>query len=108
MARIGPIEITRNQARHVATGFAMAGALVPILFIADTGQLAPLVRKVGGDLTAAALLWLAFGAIFAGLRCLIARIGDDDDDDGPHGGGGHRRMQGEPIPIRVDARRDRR
>ncbi len=104
--------IDRTYARHAATGFALAAALVAMLFWLDTGQLHQIVALSGNVWTAAALMWLGIGAVFAGLKCAMARSGgNDDDDDGPRGGGGSRGMQqrGDMIPIRVPARiRNRR
>ncbi len=84
----------------------MAALLVALLFWLDTGQLRQIVALSGNEWTAAALMWLAIGAVFAGLKCALARNGGgDDDDDGPRGGGGGHGMrhQEEMIPIRVEA-----
>ncbi|WP_281968053.1 hypothetical protein [Roseovarius nanhaiticus] len=100
-----------RYARHAASGFGMAGALVGLLFWLDTGQLRQIVAFSGNEWIAAAVMWLGIGSVFAGLKCVIARIdSDDDDDEGPRGGGGHRGPQGgQMIPIRVEARwRERR
>ncbi|MFX0545563.1 hypothetical protein ACEWPL_008460 [Roseovarius sp. S1116L3] len=111
MPKSSLIQFGRAYARHAVAGFAMAAAMVALLFWLDTGQLQHVVALSGGVWSAAALMWLAIGSVFAGLKCAMARNGGKDDDDhGPRGGGGHREYDdGQMIPIPVEARsRERR
>ena len=100
----------RTYIPHLIAGFAIAAALVALLFWLDTGQLVHIVAYAGGAWSAAAMMWLALGAVFAGLQCAMARSGGgDDDDSGPRGGGHRGPGDGQMIPIRVEARiRERR
>ncbi|MFX0541433.1 hypothetical protein ACEWPM_006835 [Roseovarius sp. S4756] len=111
MPRSSLIRFGRTYTRHAVAGFGMAAAMVALLFWFDTGQLKQIVALSGGVWSAAAVMWLTIGAVFAGLKCVLARDGGDNDDDhGPRGGGGHRNdHDGRMIPIRVEARsRNRR
>ena len=101
------LQIVRTYIGHAATGFAIAAALVALLFWLDTGQLKQVVALSGSVWLAAALMWLGVGAVFTWVQFAITkRTGHDDDDTGPRGGGGRRGdpREGDMIPIRAEAR----
>lgn len=98
--------------KHAVIGFAVAGALVAVLFWMDSGQLRPIVALSGSVWLAAALMWLGVGVVFAGVQCaLVAKAGKDDDDSSPRGGGrgdNAHNTQVVPIPVRVEEKHHRR
>ncbi len=100
-------KLIRLYITHVAIGFGIAGVFVGMLLYFNTANLWHLVSGSDIGWLAVLVLWLANGAVFAGVQFAIAvmRMKDDDDDE-PRGGHRQRIMQRQlvPIPVRVQER----
>ena len=94
--------LIRLYIASIAVGFVLSAVFVAMLVWFDVAGLQSLVLGSSAGWTAAVMLTVSNGIIFAGAQFGIRVMMLAEDDDTPRGG--HRRMQGAPIPVRVEAR----
>jgi len=109
MSRQQTPDLIKLYIKSCAIGFILAAVFVGLVMWFDVAGLGRLILGSDIGLMAVIVFWILNGIVFAGVQFAIAIMGmADDDDDDPRGGMMMLQRLGEPIPIRVSDRKDRR
>ncbi len=93
-------KLIRLYIQSVAIGFGLsAGFLVMVLWL-DLAGIGHLILGSSMGLVAAAMMFVFFGVLFAGVQFGLRIMMMADAGDGPKGG---LRQHSQPVPVRVGA-----
>ena len=93
-------KLIRLYIQSVAIGFALSAAFVALMVWLDLAGIGHLILGSSAGLVAAAMLFVFFGILFAGVQFGLRIMLMAEDDNGPTRG---LRQHVRPVPVRAAA-----